>query len=73
MTNMARSRRVSLKTVHEYILTKDEPGFVVSEIAEEFDVSQETARNMLEELVRQGKLERKNPTPRVVFYYDSSR
>ena len=73
MSDMPRSRSVPIESVYKFMIASSEPGFVVREIADEFGLKHETARNVLEELVSQGKIQRKNPTSRVVIYYAESR
>lgn len=55
-----------------FMISHDSPAFVVSEIAEEFDVEPPTARNRMEEMVDDGLLERKKPSERVVFYWPTA-
>ncbi|MFB6126603.1 MAG: hypothetical protein ABEJ79_04815 [Halolamina sp.] len=43
--------------------------FVPREISDEFDVSVETARNYLDELVTEGLVDRKKPGERTVIYW----
>lgn len=67
---MGRDRSlVSDDAIENYIRNSPDPGFVVQEIADEFDITKETARNRLERLVEEGRINRKKPTKRAVFYY----
>lgn len=65
-----RNPKVDDKTILRFFVVGSDPIYTAAEVSEKFDeISKETARNRLENLVDKGYLERKKPSSRVVIYW----
>ena len=73
MSDMPQGRQtVSDDEIVAYMKRADEPAFVAHEIADQFGINDETARQRLTSLWREGRIHRKKPSKRTVMWWSDA-